>query len=74
VFEVYELESGGPYRRALGAADGTVDTVPGCAGLSLNLDELWSEVALLENESRVPSGLPDEHVELPGRYSAPLRP
>jgi Uma2 family endonuclease len=51
VFEIYELESGGLYRRALGAADGTVDAVPGCAGLSLNLDELWSEVALLENES-----------------------
>ncbi len=51
VFEIYELESGGLYRRALGAADGTVEAVPGCAGLSLNLDELWSEIALLENES-----------------------
>jgi Uma2 family endonuclease len=51
VFEIYELESGGLYRRALGAADGTVEAVPGCTGLSLNLDELWSEIALLENDS-----------------------
>lgn len=51
VLEIYELEDGGLYRRALGAADGNIDTVPGCAGLSLNLDELWSEVALLEMDS-----------------------
>jgi Uma2 family endonuclease len=51
VFEIYELEDSGLYRRALGAADGKVEAVPGCAGLSLNLDELWSEVALLEMDS-----------------------
>jgi len=47
-FELYELEDGGLYRRALGATDGVLDRVPGCEGLTMSLDELWAEVDSLE--------------------------
>lgn len=48
--EVFELGGDGRYSRALGAADGKVAEVPGCAGLGLDLDELWSRVDRLEAE------------------------
>jgi len=49
LLEIYELEEGGLYRRALGATGGKVETVPGCPGLVLDLDELWAELDALEN-------------------------
>lgn len=42
-FEVLELGSDGRYVRALGATGGTLTAVPGCEGLTLDLDELWRE-------------------------------
>ncbi len=48
LLEIYELEEGGLYRRALGASAGRVETVPGCEGLTLDLDELWTELDALE--------------------------
>jgi Uma2 family endonuclease len=44
IFEIYELEENGLYRRAVGAADGKLEAIPGCIGLSMDLDELWAEV------------------------------
>jgi Uma2 family endonuclease len=44
-FEVFELVDG-RYAKALGATSGRVD-VPGCAGLELDLDGLWRELARL---------------------------
>lgn len=41
--EVFELGDG-RYVHALPAADGQVDRVPGCTGLVLELDALWTEV------------------------------
>jgi Uma2 family endonuclease len=48
LLELYELEDCGLYRRALGASIGKVESVPGCPGLALDLDELWSELDALE--------------------------
>jgi Uma2 family endonuclease len=48
LLEVYELEDGGLYRRALGASAGRVESVPGCPGLVLDLEELWAELDALE--------------------------
>ena len=47
-FEVFELGTDGRYARALGAASGTIDQVPGCEGLTLELDELWRQVDAIE--------------------------
>jgi Uma2 family endonuclease len=43
-FEVLELAADGRYAHALGATDGTIDRVPGCEGLSIDLDSLWAEI------------------------------
>jgi Uma2 family endonuclease len=40
VLEIYELGADGRYVRTLGA-DGRVESVPGCAGLTLDLPQLW---------------------------------
>jgi Uma2 family endonuclease len=48
LLEIYELEDGGFYRRVVGADGGKVEDVPGCPGLSLDLDELWAELDSLE--------------------------
>jgi Uma2 family endonuclease len=42
-FELLELGGDGRYVRALAAASGSV-AVPGCEGLVLPLDQLWSEI------------------------------
>ena len=46
--EIFEL-TGERYARAARATEGRLDAVPGCAGLQLNLDEIWNEIARLEN-------------------------
>lgn len=46
--EVLELGSDGRYVHALDAIDGLVQSVPGCEGLTLDLDALWSELDRLE--------------------------
>lgn len=45
-----ELGNDGRYTRALGAAEGAVGDVPGCPGLTLELDELWAAVDRLQLE------------------------
>ncbi len=49
--EVFELGKGGRYTHVLGASGGVVDDVPGCEGLSIDLDALWGEVDRLEDDS-----------------------
>ena len=39
--EIFELGADGRYARAVGALRGVVDPVPGCEGLSIDLDALW---------------------------------
>lgn len=45
-FEIFELGQDGRYTRAVGAFEGKVDPVPGCEGLVLDLEALWSELNL----------------------------
>jgi Uma2 family endonuclease len=41
--EIFKLGADGHYAYALSAAEGTVD-VPGCEGLTLDLDAIWKEI------------------------------
>lgn len=43
-FEVFERGADGRYIHALGAASGILTDVPGCTGLTLNLDVLWAQL------------------------------
>lgn len=45
--EVWEIGPQGRYSRALAAESGVVSRVPGCEGLSLDLDAMWAEVDAL---------------------------
>lgn len=46
-FEIFERDVRGNYVKVVGATDGLVDPVPGCPGLAIDLDGLWSELARL---------------------------
>ena len=50
-FEILELGADGRYVHAHAAADGVIDPVPGCEGLTLDLDALWSDADRLGPES-----------------------
>jgi Uma2 family endonuclease len=49
-FEIFELGADGRYVKAVGALRGTVAAVPGCEGLSVDLDALWDEAGRLEDD------------------------
>jgi Uma2 family endonuclease len=42
--EIFERRSDGLYTRVLGAEGGVQRAVPGCPGLTLDLDDLWAEI------------------------------
>jgi len=48
--EILELGADGRYVHALGASAGMVERVPGCEGLTLDLDELWAAIDRLAAE------------------------
>lgn len=48
--EVFELGADGRYVKAIGVGSGVVDTVPGCQGLTVDLDALWEEANRLEGD------------------------
>ena len=50
-FEVFELDAKGRYVKVIGALDGMVESVPGCEGLSIDLDTLWALADRLESEA-----------------------
>ena len=45
--EIFEL-TGGRYARAARATEGRLEAVPGCPGLHLDLDEIWTRIAQLD--------------------------
>ena len=47
-FEVWELGADARYARAASGVASTIERVPGCDGLSVDLDGLWAEVDRLE--------------------------
>ncbi|HEX6277581.1 MAG TPA: Uma2 family endonuclease [Polyangiaceae bacterium] len=49
-FEVFARTSAGNYEKLVGMTAGRVDHVPGCPGLSIDLDALWAELARLADE------------------------
>jgi hypothetical protein len=48
--EIFERNSDGNYVKVLGETSGRLDPVPGCEGLVIDLDALWSELARLNDE------------------------
>ena len=46
--EILELTGDGTYRHVLGATSGCIESVPGCKGLSLDLDAMWDEIEPFE--------------------------
>jgi Uma2 family endonuclease len=49
-FQIHELDAQGRYVHVADATGGTIDPVPGCEGLSLDLDSLWRDVDALASE------------------------
>ena len=45
-FEIFKKSPAG-YTQVVAVTEGTIDAVPGCAGLVLDVDALWSELARL---------------------------
>jgi len=44
--EIFELTSG-RYARATRATEGRMESIPGCEGLTIDLDNLWNEISRL---------------------------
>lgn len=51
---IYELGADGRYAHALGATEGVIDNVPGCEGLTLDVDAMWRELEWEGAESEQP--------------------
>lgn len=48
--EIFELAANGRYSHVLGVSSGRLELVPGCQGLTLNLDEIWARIDQLDVE------------------------
>lgn len=46
--EILQLDPQGRYLHVLGASTGTLEQIPGCEGLTLDLDALWAAIDSLE--------------------------
>jgi Uma2 family endonuclease len=57
LLEIYELGDNGRYQHALGAGDGEIASIPGCDGLTLDLDAMWAELDRL--------GMAEEDEDIP---------
>lgn len=50
-FEIFERNVAGQYVKVVGATAGLINPVPGCAGLTLDVSALWSELERLGPEA-----------------------
>jgi Uma2 family endonuclease len=48
--DIYEQGVDGSYTRCVEAGSGSLQDVPGCPGLTLDLDAMWSKIGALEEE------------------------
>jgi hypothetical protein len=48
-FEMFERTQAGNYQKLVGVTSGKIDPVPGCAGLIVDVDALWAELARLSD-------------------------
>jgi Uma2 family endonuclease len=48
--EIFERTAAGHYQKLAGVVGGRIDPVPGCPGLTLDVDALWAELARLGDE------------------------
>lgn len=46
-FEIFERSERGYYQKLVGATSGLIDPVPGCQGLTIDVDALWTELERL---------------------------
>jgi Uma2 family endonuclease len=46
-FEIFALTSSGNYEKLVGVTSGRINPVPGCPGLTIDVDALWAELARL---------------------------
>ncbi len=51
-FEILELGADGLYTHALGVSEGRLEKIPGCEGMTLDLDALWEHIERLEAQAR----------------------
>jgi Uma2 family endonuclease len=48
-FEIFERDAAGHYVKVVGSTGGRVDPVPGCKGLTIDLDALWGDLSRLSD-------------------------
>jgi Uma2 family endonuclease len=48
-FEVYERDADGAYIERVRTSSATVEDIPACPGLALDLDLMWTQVDTLDN-------------------------
>lgn len=48
--EIFERDPAGRYARLIGRSSGSIEEVPGCPGLSLDIDQLWAAADQLPAE------------------------
>jgi len=49
-FEIFELTAERFYQKVVGVTSGVIDPVPGCAGLKIDVDALWTELSRLGDQ------------------------
>lgn len=49
-FEIFSLETDGRYKKSVGCTGGVISPVPGCEGLRVDVDALWTELARLADD------------------------
>jgi Uma2 family endonuclease len=50
-FEIFERDAAGRYVKLVGETAGRINGVPGCDGLSIDLDALWAELGRLSDDN-----------------------